>query len=212
MGVLGITKTSLLLFLTSGFLATGMTAGCNSKEAPTDPIEGYRMAVVDMKPLVELHPSYSKLEQLNQKIGELQQKKIEMQNKTRNELIKKGTIQMDEAMENAKKKLEAERAAVEGEIAALNSSLSAQMNSEMSALQSGYSAELEEEIKKIKEQMGVPAEQVEAPPLDTNVESQVKDFMSNLMLVRERNLAAKRLAVRSQPTKPISRQNTRASA
>ena len=46
MGVLGITKTSLLLFLTSGFLATGMTAGCNSKEAPTDPIEGYRMAVV----------------------------------------------------------------------------------------------------------------------------------------------------------------------
>ncbi|MFA5504787.1 MAG: hypothetical protein WC423_05145, partial [Vulcanimicrobiota bacterium] len=194
MGVLGLTRTGLLLWLTGGVLAIGMTTGCNTKETPPDPLDGYRMAVVDLKPLLELHPNYSKLEQLNQEIGELQQKKMEIEKERTQELIAAGTVEMDAAMEKAKEKLEAERNAIEGEIAALNSSLSAQMNSEMSALQNRYADELEDEVEKIKKQMGAQDKPEDVPPpLETSSDGQLQDYLANLHLVRERNLAAKRL-------------------
>lgn len=170
-----------------GLLCAGLFTACQP-EKPVDPLEGYRVAVVDLQPLMELHPSYSKLKQMDDEIGELQQKKVEIQAVAREKLIKEGGDEMQKAVEKAKAKLEAEKAAVEGEIAALSSSLSARIQGEMRGLQASYEAELKAEIAKI-----APPEPVEAPPIDASVEGQVQDYLANLSLVRERNLAAKRL-------------------
>lgn len=189
MGVL-TTKKKLGLSLVAGLVCAGLLAGCNKEEVAVDPLEGYRTAVVDLQPLLELHPSYSKLEQLNQEISALEQKKQEIQKESQQKLISQGGDEMQQAVAKAKEKLEAERAAVEGEIAALSSSLSAQLESEMRGLQASYQSELEGEIKR-----QIPEARNEPPPpvIDVSKDEQVKDYLANLSLVRERNLAARRL-------------------
>lgn len=176
--------------LAAGLLCLGLVVGCENNKAEVDPLEGYRVATVDTLTLMELHPDFSKLEQLNQKVAELQQERIKIEGQAREKLITEGGDEMAKAIEQAKKKLEAERAGVEAEIAALSNRLKAQIESEMRGIQAGMEKELEGEVAKLK---GSLPKQTEAPPLDANIEGQVKDYMQNLMLVRERNLAAKRL-------------------
>ena len=173
-----------------GLVCAGLLAGCNKEETKVDPLEGYRTAVVDLQPLLELHPNYGKLEQLNQEIGALEQEKQEIQKESQQDAIAKGGDEMQQAVARAKEKLEAERAAVEGEIAALSSSLSAQLESEMRGLQASYQSELEGEIKR-----QIPEVKNEPPPpvIDVDNNEKVQDYLANLSLVRERNLAARRL-------------------
>ena len=176
--------------LAAGLLCLGLVVGCENNKAEVDPLEGYRVATVDTLTLMELHPDFSKLEQLNQKVAELQQERIKIEGEAREKLITEGGDEMAKAIEQAKKKLEAERAGVEAEIGALSNRLKAQIESEMRGIQAGMEKELEAEVAKLK---GNLPKQADAPPLDTNIEGQIKDYMQNLMLVRERNLAAKRL-------------------
>jgi hypothetical protein len=176
------------LALAAGALCAGFTTGCLPEKAEVDPLEGYRIAVVDLPPLLELHPSYSKLEQLNAEISELQEQKLQIEKESREKLISEGGDEMEQAIAKAKAKLEAEQAAVESEISALSSSLSGQIESEMRGLHAAYEAELKQEIAKISPQAAEPP-----PPLDGKVEGQVKDYLQNLSMVRERNLAARRL-------------------
>ena len=173
--------------LISGLLCSNLLSSC-TPEKPVDPLEGYRTAVVDIEPLVKLHPNFNQLEKINREVNELRQEKLKIQNESRDKLISQGGSQMEEAVKKAKTKLEAERAAVEGEISALSSSLSAQIEQEMHGLQASYSAELDREIKRL-----APPPPPQAPKLDANIEAQIQDYLQNLSLVRERNLAAKRL-------------------
>jgi len=182
----------LSLALATGVLCVGLVAGCTQEKAEVDPLQGYRVAIVDLPPLMELHPSFSKLEQMNDEISSLQEEKAKIQAESREKLIAEGGDEMEKAIQQARKKLEAEQAAVEGELSALSSSLSAQIESEMKGLHASYEAELKAEVEKVAPQRPTPTD-VTPPPIDAAGEGQVRDYLQNLSMVRERNLAAKRL-------------------
>ena len=183
-----VKKTGLVLV--AGVICTGLWAGCQPQKAEADPLEGYRVAVVELPELMKVHPDYGKLEQLSGEIASLEKKKLELQKNAQQKLIEEGQGKMAEAVKKARAKLEAEQKQVEGEIAALSASLNAQVQAEMKGIQAQLEGELKDDIAALAPQSQQPDE---PPPLDTNVEGQVQDYLQNLSLVRERNLAAKRL-------------------
>lgn len=194
---LGRRRVKLGVSLATAVLCLGFVSGCK-KEAPVDPLAGYRVAIVDLPPLMELHPDYPKLEQLSKEIDELHAKKMKMQNEARDSIVAAGGDEIEQAIEKAKAKLQAEQAQVEGELSSLQSSLQAQVQAEMRGIQ----ADMEGELKDIVSKLMPPSqkEEVEKPPvLDSKVdEQQIQDYLQNLHLVRERNLAAKRLELQKR--------------
>ena len=184
--------------LAVGLLCAGMLSGCTGEKVAEDPLAGYRMATVDMASLVELHPNSSKLLQMQEELEFLKQQKLKIQNESREKLISKGGDEMQAAMGKAKEKLEAERAQVEAEISGLAAHLSGRIESEMHGLQGAYEAELKAEIQRL----APPPEA--APSLDATTENQLQDYLENLSLVRERNLAAKRLELEKRVGDEIS--------
>jgi hypothetical protein len=179
-------------------LALGISACTPEKPVATDKVDlnaGYDLASVNYQELVVLHPNYQELLQIDEEIAKKEQEKGKLGAAAFQELQKEGAGKMRSAVESAKAKLEAEKAAVEGEMASLSASLSAQIEGEMKGIQSQLQAELEADVKKLKESAPVK-EDVAAPepdPLLGRNEGQVQDYLANLALVRERNLAARRL-------------------
>lgn len=173
-------------------LCFGFATGCKKQE-PEDPLAGYRLAIVDLPPLMELHPDYPKLEQLSKELDQLQAQKIKIQNEAREKLIEAGGDEMEKAIAKAKAKLQAEQAQVESELSALQSSLQAQVQSEMRGIQAGLEGELKRTVDALTPKQ--PKQPDEPPPVLTSKvdEGQVQDYLQNLQLVRERNLAARRL-------------------
>lgn len=198
MMLVGKHKGRLGLAIVSAMLCGGLVVGCQPKK-PEDPLAGYRVAIVDLPTLMELDKDYPKLQQLSKEIDDLQAEKVKMQNEARDEIVKKGGDVMQEAVAKARAKLQAEQAQVEGELHALSSSLNAQVAAEMKGVQ----ARLEDELKRTidglmpKKPQNSNASQApattQAPPIDPRNEGQVQDFIQNLGLVRQRNLAARRL-------------------
>lgn len=108
---------------------------------------------------------------------------------------------MDKALAEAKETLEKEQAAVQGELRALSNRLAGQLEAEMRSLQAGYQADLKRRIEQLMKDAGEPEA---PPPIEGGIEGQVKDYMQNLALVRERNLAAKRLELEKEVGDRIS--------
>lgn len=191
-------KGRLGLAIVSAVLCGGLVVGCQPKK-PEDPLAGYRVAIVDLPTLMELDKDYPKLQQLSKEIDDLQAEKVKMQNEERDKIVAAGGDEMQKAMAKAKAKLQAEQAQVEGELHSLSSSLNAQVAQEMKGVQAGMERELQDAIKKImagQPQAAPPAQDPQtpkAPPIDPRNEGQVQDFIQNLSLVRQRNLAARRL-------------------
>lgn len=178
-------------------LALGLTA-CQpqkpAEEAKVDPNLGYDFASVDYQQLVELHPKYQELLVIDQKITEEERKKAQIGSEAFKKLQAEGATKMKSAVEVAKGKLEAERAAVEGEMAALQASLTAQIEGELKGVRSRLEDELNDDIEELKKKTPGAAKEPEvAAPLPTRNEGQVQDYIENLSMVRERNLAARRL-------------------
>jgi hypothetical protein len=164
-------------------------------QANVDPNAGYNFAQVNYEELVALHPNYPELLAIDEKIASKELEKRKLGASAFQELQKEGAGKMKSAVDNAKAKLEAERAAIEGEMASLSASLSAQIEGEMKSVQTRLQAELEADIEEMKKKL--PAsdkpDATEPPPLPSRNEGQVQDYIANLALVRERNLAARRL-------------------
>jgi hypothetical protein len=184
--------------LAAGVLALALGVSACTPEQPAekvDPNLGYNFASVNYQELVALHPSYDKLLQIDEEIAKKELEKGKLGAAAFQELQKEGAGKMKSAVEAAKAKLEGERAAIEGEMAALSASLSAQIEGEMKGVQANLQAELESDIEKLKKSTPVK-DDVAAPepdPLLERNEGQVQDYLANLALVRERNLAARRL-------------------
>ena len=191
MAVFGYRK--LLSRVAVGLVACTVLAGCLPEDKPADPNAGYEVAVVDFNELAKLHPSSEKFVQINQKIAELEEKKVTLAKKAREDAIKGGSVKMDKAVTEAKAKLEAEKAQIQKELSGLSAALSAQISREMSGLQAASQAELNGIIERYKREAGVAPK-----PITPDVDGQVKDYLANLSLVRERNLAAKRLELEKQ--------------
>lgn len=187
--------------LAAGMLTTALVVSACTPEKPaaeekTNPDASYNFAQVNYEELVTLHPSYQELQALDEKIAQKEVLKREITADAFKELQKEGQGRMKTAVEQAKAKLEGERAAIEGEMAALSASLSAQMEGEMKSIQARLQDELDTDIKELT--AGAKPKPDEAPEPDPLLnagrnEGQVQDYIANLALVRERNLAARRL-------------------
>lgn len=197
MSARSLSRRRARLVLLTGLLAGSLTVlGCGPKkpaaaQADANPNAGYSFATVNYPELASLHPSFGELKQLDEQIALVEQKKQAVRAAAFQELQKKGQGRMKSAVDEAKAKLEAERAAIEGEMAGLMASLQGQMESELRGIQQRLQNELEGEIKKVKGDEK-PAS-VEPPKMEPRIEGQLEDFRNNLALVRERNLAARRL-------------------
>lgn len=168
--------------LTGCALGGGQPAESAQEAGPVD----LQLAVVDYKVLISAHPDYDKLKQVDERIDLLQQEKIMAESRARELIYSKAGEDMASAIKEGQAELEAEKAAIDRELGALSSALGAQLEREMGNLQSAYERELEDKLKPYKNQ--APAA-VTPPP----VQQQVTEYQQNLALVRERNLAAKRL-------------------
>ena len=197
--------------LAAGVLVVALAvSACQKADAPAPPVAGektdanvgFDLATVDYQELISLHPDYGKLDQIDKEIALKEKEKVDLQADAFEELQKKGAGRMKTAVEQAKAKLEAERAAIEGEIASLQAGIQAQLASEMSGVQKQMQDELDAEIERVKK--SAPAADKEAvdttppDPLAGRNEGQVQDYIENLSMVRERNLAARRLELEKQ--------------
>lgn len=197
MSARSLSRRRVRLVLLTGLLAGSLTVlGCGPKkpaaaQADANPNAGYNFATVNYSELAALHPSFGELKQLDEQIALVEQKKQAVRAAAFQELQKKGQGRMKSAVAEAKAKLEAERSAIEGEMAGLQASLQGQMESELRGIQQRLQGELEAEIKKVKGE-DKPAS-VEPPKMEPRIEGQLEDFRNNLAMVRERNLAARRL-------------------
>lgn len=172
-------------------------AQAQSTDEGKEALVGYNIATVSYTELLKSHKSFDKLLAVDNRIALLQQEKQRIEGEARTEIITKGGFEMDKAVADAKKTLEKEQDAVQAELRALSNRLSGQLEGEMRSLQAAYQADLERRIKQLMKDAGQP----EAPapkPLEGNIEGQVQDYMQNLAMVRERNLAAKRLELEKQ--------------
>ena len=180
--------------MAAGILLAGLgLASCTPEkpvEAAVDPNAGYDIATVDYGDIIVLHPSYERLKQIDEELALLERKKQQLKVGAFEELKKEGAETMNKAVADAKQKLENEKAIVEREMDALSASLSGQIEGEMRGLQAQYQAELQAKVKSLQPEAPKP---VEAPKLSSGTEGQIKDYMQNLGMVRERNLAARRL-------------------
>lgn len=187
--------------LAAGVLGAALSVSACTPEQPTqaqtDPNAGYNFAQVDYEQLVKLHPNYRDLTAIDDKIVAKEMEKRELGAAAFKELQKEGAGKMKSAVEQAKAKLEAERNQIENEMAALSASLSSQIEGEMKGVQARLQAELDADIEKMKKALpqGDKPPADEPPPLPTRNEGQIQDYITNLALVRERNLAARRLEV-----------------
>ncbi len=149
-----------------------------------------QLAVVDYSVLIKAHPQHEKLKQLDDQVRLLEEERAMVESQARQKLMQQGQDEMGEAIQQARAKLEAEKAAVEAELSSISSSLSRRMAGEMEALQGQY----ENQIKDAVEGLVPKQADTTAPePLAQSGDQQVQDFMENLGLIRERNLAARRL-------------------
>jgi hypothetical protein len=187
--------------LAAGVLGVALAVSSCTPQEPApqavDPNAGYNFAQVDYEQLITLHPNYRDLTAIDEKIVAKEMEKRELGATAFKELQKEGAGKMKSAVEQARAKLEAERNQIEGEMAALSASLSSQIEGEMRGVQARLQAELDDEIEKMKKNLpqGESPAVEEPPPLATRNEGQIQDYITNLAMVRERNLAARRLEV-----------------
>lgn len=156
---------------------------------------GYNIGTVNYEDLIALHPEADELDEIDKAIALKRQKVAELQGKAIETLQREGSNKMRSAVETARAKLEGERSAIESEMAALSSTMSAQMEGELKGIQAKMQRDLDRDVQAYKASSGVKEGPAPTSPekLPANIEGQVSDYLQNLSMVRERNLAARRL-------------------
>lgn len=159
--------------------------------------DGWNIAVVDYSSLLKNHPEFENLKQLDEQLASLKEDKdlapYLAQKNARGEMIEK----MEKAVEKAKAEMEAEKSRLEGELAGLSASLQGAMEAELNRVKGGYDREIEELVEKYKKQHAPtapapgPASRPDAPT--DSAPASVNEYREGLLLVRQRNLTARKL-------------------
>lgn len=144
-----------------------------------------QLAVVELNKLLELHPDYEKLKNLDSLVEQLANEKREISDRARRELLKSGRDKFIKAMDQARAEMEAEQAAISGEMQGLANALQAQMAAELGEIQARLKRGVDEEINKIR-----PAETAR---LNDVGQQAVGEYGENLKLMAARNLTAHKL-------------------
>jgi len=156
--------------------------------------EGFHIAVVDYQSLLKNHPEFEMLKQLDEQLASLKEDRdlapLMDQKDARRQLIDK----MQKEVEKAKAEMEAEKSRLEGEMAGLSASLQGAMEAELNRVKGGYDSEIEALVDKYRKKMAppTPASRPDAAVSDSAPVS-VSQYQEGLLLVRQRNLTARRL-------------------
>lgn len=143
------------------------------------------LAVVEGPKLLEQHPDYSKLKDLELQMEKLENEKKEVSTRGRQEAFKKGQGTFLKALEQAKAEMQQEQASIAGEMEGLARALQGQMSAEMNEIKSKLDADLKGTINKYR-----PPETVK---LNERGVQAVGEYGENLKLMAARNLTAHRL-------------------
>lgn len=172
-----------------------LVAGCNSggpSATPTPTVTPgttaslkEELAVVDGAKLLELHPDYSKLRDLEQQMQKLESEKKDVSEKGQRDAFKNTRSTFLRALEQAKAEMQREQASVAGEMDGLARALQGQMSAEMNEIKAKLDSELKGTIEKYR-----PSDTVKLN--DRGVQA-VGEYGENLKLMAARNLTAHRL-------------------
>ena len=172
-----------------------LVAGCNSGGPSATPTPSLtpgtsaalqqELAVVEGPKLLEQHPDYSKLRDLETQMQKLEAEKKDVATKGQQDAFKKGQSTFLRALEQAKVEMQQEQAAISGEMDGLARALQGQMSAEMTEIKARLDSELKGTIEKYR-----PAETVKLN--DRGVQA-VGEYGENLKLMAARNLTAHRL-------------------
>lgn len=178
-----------------GLLLAGVTLGAfspASSQNESGPVD-LQLAVVSYDQLIQAHPDFTSLSQLDERLKLLSEDRAMIEVRAKRALMAEAGQEMKQAVAEGEQEMMAEKQRIESELAAISAGMANQMQAEMNRLQAGYEKELEEAIKKL----GAGASTQEMPVADS-VQGQVKEYLENLSLVRERNLASRRLELEKQ--------------
>ncbi|MBS2038692.1 hypothetical protein JST97_27170 [bacterium] len=143
------------------------------------------LAVVEGPKLMEQHPDYAKLKDLELQMEKLETEKKEVANRGRQQAFKQGQGTFLRALEQAKAEMQAEQASISGEMDGLARALQGQMSAEMTEIKSKLDADLKGTIAKYR-----PPETAKLN--DRGIQA-VGEYGENLKLMAARNLTAHRL-------------------
>lgn len=197
-------------FLMGAALLGGLTLALPAQTTQKDSEEPLKLAVVDYKVLIKAHPDFDKLQQLDEQLRLLEGQKAQVEREAKSKLFDNAKDKMAKAVAEGRSKLEAEKAAIESELANLSAHLGQQMAAEMQGLQAGYEAQIKKKIEELTG--GARPEAPSAPDLNQSMNAQDKEFMENLGLIRERNLAARRLELEKRLTSELEAERSRLDA
>lgn len=116
----------------------------------------------------------------------------EIQLKERSESVAQGRSKMEEAMKQARVDLEKEQAKIQSELSSLAQGLQAQMGAELNALKASHERDLKAKIAQFKPK--------NAGELNPSAKKEVDEYMTNLGLIRQQNLASKQLELERSMT------------
>lgn len=118
-----------------------LVAGCNAGGPSATPTPSLtpgssaalqqEMAVVDGPKLLEQHPDYAKLRDLELQMSKLERERKEVSTKGQQDAFKKGQNTFLRALEQAKAEMQQEQASISGEMDGLARALQGQMSAEM---------------------------------------------------------------------------------
>jgi len=178
------------LALVGGFALMGSWVGPAQTPTPasSDPSSfdlKSQVAVVNITSLLEQHPDYSKLKELTVQLQTLERERQEVTENSKKDILKKSRDTFFVAYKNARAEMEAEQAAIQGEMQGLARALEGQMSAELGEMKAKLDKELRSEIEKYR-----PAETIK---LNDKGSQAVSEYHENLKLMASRNLTAHRL-------------------
>lgn len=175
---------SLIIF-SSFIFVTGCTDGKKKDEIVQKPL---KMAVVDVEKIIKNHSDWDNLEKLDKKLSEISD---EMQKGSGESLHKLGASQakkMDEAQKKARAELEAELKQVQASLDAQKRQMEAQFESDLAAAKNA--------AKNMSRNAPPPSQSAAV-------------LTGDMLVLRDRQVSAKRLALQKQAKENIDREKTR---
>jgi hypothetical protein len=144
-----------------------------------------QLAIVEASKLLEKHPDFEKLKDLETQVMKLEGEKRDISDNAKKNILKNSRDTFLRAYKDARAEMEAEQAAISGEMEGLARALQGQMGAELGEIKAKLDQELQGEIKKYR-----PADTLKLNDVGTQA---VGEYAENLRLMASRNLTAHRL-------------------
>lgn len=168
----------------------------HAQSTPAPDAGAYKFAVVDLQSLLKNHPEFENLKQIDEQLHDLREEKELIPILGAKGARDKFYGKMEEQVKKAKAEMEAEKAQVEAEMAGLAASLQGAMNAELKRVQGDYDGQIQALIDKYRKKNAPPPQsqpEAVAPPSTRPAAASVDQYREGLLLVRQRNLTAKKL-------------------